>query len=131
MRNWKQTALLGVVLASLAGSPALAQNTSPVVNVYSMWVKLSLRGYAQEEIESVLKNIDPKTLDEVKGRLRRSVISNLQLKKIDRLYARSRDYDDQNLVMESIRTEIRFAGLETDPELKLLIKDRFGISLAN
>lgn len=103
--------------------------TPSVVNVFSIWVRLSLRGNSQQEIESQLRNMDPKTLEEVKSRLRQSVISNLRIKKIHELYTRSLDSDDTQAVVNSIQTEIRFAGLENDEQLVLMIKDQFGIHL--
>ena len=123
--------VVGLLMAlgwSQTAHTAWAQGPN-VTNVYTMWVKLSLRGHSQEEIESLLRNMDAKTIEEVKGRLRRTVMSNLEFKNVGSLYAMSRDYDDLTMVMQSVKTEIRFAGLETDDEIKHMIKNQFGIIL--
>jgi hypothetical protein len=114
-----------------SGAPTSQAQTPPnnAVSVYSIWVRLSLRGYSQEEIESLLKNMDPKTVDEVKTRLRKSVLSNLRLKRIRERFQQSRDKGDLQDVISSIETEIRFAGLENDDELKYEIRENLGIPL--
>ncbi len=118
-----------VLLVLLLATPLASAQAPSVVNVFSIWVRLSLRGNSQQEIESQLSNMDPKTLAEVKTRLRQSVISNLRIKRIGERYQTSMDSDDRKAVLESIQTEIRFAGLENDEQLVLMIKDRFGIHM--
>ena len=113
----------------LAVSPATLAQNQRFVNLYSVWVQLSLRGHPQSEIESLLRNMDPKALLEVKSRLRSTVISNLALKKVGLLYLASRDKDDLIVVRSMIETELRFSGLQNDEDLILMIQDRFGISL--
>ncbi len=71
--------------------------------------------------------MDDKTIEAVKARLRRVVLANLQLKKIGEQIQLSRDKDDLNNVVSSIETELRFAGMQNDRLLKLMIKDRYGI----
>ncbi len=111
------------------GIPATSAQNQRFTNLYSVWVQLSLRGHPQEEIESLLRNMDPASIDDVKARLRKTVLANLELKKIGSLYRGSRDKDDLTVVTSSIQTELRFASLENDPEIRMLIKDRFGIPL--
>lgn len=118
--------LLGLTLFSAPIS--LAQGPS-AISIYSIWVRLSLGGFSQLEIESMLRNMDPKTIEDVKNRLRRTILSHLQLKKIRKQIKTSRDKDDLNNVVNSIETEIRFAGMQSDDQLKLMIKDRYGIRL--
>lgn len=119
-----------MTLLLMASTPITLAQTSPsAVSVFSIWVRLSLRGFSQQEIESVLRNMDDKTLNEVKTRLRRTVLANLQLKKVGRQIQLSRDSDDLASVITSIQTEIRFAGMQNDDLLKLKIKDRYGIRL--
>jgi hypothetical protein len=122
--------VLVLALLLLATTPVTFAQTSPsAVSVFSIWVRLSLRGLSQEEIESVLRNMDPKTINEVKARLRRTVLANLQLKKVGEHIQLSRDSDDLSTVISSIETEIRFAGMQNDDRLKLEIKDRYGVRL--
>ncbi|MDH4248199.1 MAG: hypothetical protein OEW39_10310 [Deltaproteobacteria bacterium] len=104
-------------------------NRSAPNSLYSIWVRLSLRGYHQAEIESLLRNMDPKTLEEVKTQLRQTVLANLEMGKIKASYLASRDSDDLHNIRSAIETEIRFAGLETDRKLRDMIEDRFGIPL--
>jgi hypothetical protein len=54
-------------------------------------------------------------------------VANLELKKLGQLYRASRDKDDLNVIVHMIQTELRFASLENDEELRMLIKDRFGV----
>jgi len=127
MTRWLKWAIPGTAALLLVATPLSWAQTNSVVSVYSIWVQFSLRGHSQGEIESLLRNMDPKTLEQVKDRLRQNVISNLRLKKIERQFQASRDTDDLNSVRESIATEIRFAGLQNDDELRFLIKEHFGI----
>lgn len=124
--KWILLVAAGLLLVS---TPVGLAQAPTAVSVFSIWVRLSLRGFAQEEIESVLRNMDAKTLTEVKARLRRTVLANLQLKKVGEQLRFSRDKDDLNNVISSIETEIRFAGMQNDDLLKLQIKDRYGIRL--
>ena len=95
--------------------------------MFSLWVQFSLRGHSQEEIESLLRNMDPKTIDEVKARLRRNVLVNLDLKQVGRRYLAARDKDDLLVLQDTIHSEIRFAGLTSDQEVLTQIRERFGI----
>lgn len=124
--RWMLLAMAALMLVSAPFTLAQAPST---VSVFSVWVRLSLRGFSQQEIESVLRNMDSKTLDEVKARLRRTVMANLQLKKVGEQIQFSRDKDDLTAVISSIETEIRFAGMQNDKLLKLHIKDRYGVRL--
>ena len=126
---WLKIAACTLLSVLLYVSPTSFAQTPGVVNVFSIWVSLSLRGNSQQEIESQLRNMDPKTILEVKERLRQNVISNLKLRKIRARYYASRDKDDLQLVQSAIDTEIRFAGLQSDRQLVLMIKDTFGIHL--
>ncbi|MDH5752523.1 MAG: hypothetical protein OEZ59_08910 [Deltaproteobacteria bacterium] len=122
--------LLGmlVIVAMPPHSTAQGPGSTPI-SLYSIWVRLSLRGYHQGEIESLMRNMDAKTMNEVKARLREMVLANLEQKDIRNRYLSSRDVDDLRTVRSSIETEIRFAGLQTDSLLKEMIADRFGIPL--
>jgi hypothetical protein len=122
--------MLAALLLLMAGSTPLTQAQAPsAVSIYSIWIRLSLRGLNQSEIESLMRNMDPKNIAEVKERLRITVMSNLEAKKIRERFLHSRDTDDLKNVLTSIDTELRFAGMEQDDELRLRIKDHFGIPL--
>lgn len=127
---FKFVTMLAVIMLLAASPISFAQSTPPLANVFSEWVSLSLRGNSQNEIESKLRHLGEGNLKEVKQRLRQTVISNLRLRKIRELYLGSRDSDDLNNVMSFIATEIRFAGLQNDEQIVLMIKDNFGIPLA-
>lgn len=120
-----------VLLLLVVGATPVSMAQAPTsVSIYSIWIRLSLRGYNQSEIESLMRNLDPKSIIQVKERLRNTVISNLESKKIRERFNTSRDSDDLNSVLTSIETELRFAGMQNDSQLKLMIKDRFGIPLS-
>jgi hypothetical protein len=126
LAKWLVLATLALLLVA---TPLTLAQAPSAVSVFSVWVRLSLRGFSQEEIESLLRNMDAKTIAAVKERLRRAVMANLQLKKIGEHIQMSRDKDDLHNVVTSIETEIRFAGMQNDRLLKLLIKDRYGIRI--
>lgn len=128
-KKWTKVILTLLVLGFLFTGPVSVAQGPSAVSVFSIWVRLSIRGYSQEEIESVLSNMDRKTVEEVKSRLRRTVLVNLELKKIKNQLRQSRDSDDLRSIRASVETEIRFAGMQSDPLLRLMIKDRFGVRL--
>jgi len=107
---------------------SMAQAPVPV-SLYSIWVRLSLRGLNQSEIESLMRNMDPKALAQVKQRLRATVLTNLEAKRVHERFLAARDSDDLKSLLTSIDTELRFAGLHNDEEIRLMIRDRFGIPL--
>ena len=125
-KNW---ILLVLALLLLVIAPAGLAQAPAGTSIFSIWVRLSLRGFNQEEIESLLQNLDRKSVESVKARLRRTVLGNLELKKISERIRKSRDKDDLNIIVTSIETEIRFAGMQNDKRLKLMIKDRFGVNI--
>ena len=127
--TWTRQAILFATLMLIVLTPATLAQSQRFVNLYSVWIQLSLRGFPQEEIESLLRNMDAQVITDVKNRLRRTVISNLNLKKVGRLYLNSRDTDDLNVVRSTIETELRFSGLQNDEEIKILIQEQFGIDL--
>ncbi len=127
--RWMKWLVLAAVAMLIVSTPMTLAQAPSVVSVFSIWVRLSLRGFSQEEIESLLRNMDAKTIADVKARLRRTVMANLQLKKIGDQVRFSRDKDDLNNVVTSVETEIRFAGMQNDEQLKLMIKDRYGMRL--
>ena len=127
--TWLKLGLLLWLLVVILPAPSIPAQTPTAMSIYSVWVRLSLRGFAQNEIEAMLRNMDDKTLEEVKKRLRRTVLAQLQLKKIGEQVNISRDKDDLRNIVSSIETEIRFVGMQDDDLLKLQIKDRYGIRL--
>lgn len=127
--------LLGLLGLGLVMSPAIlaqqaASTPPPAVSVLSLWLRLSLRGYTQQEIESVLRNLDEGTLVDVKSRLRRNVLSNLRLLNVQGRFAQAQDRDDLVSIRHAIETELRFAGLGNDDDIVRMIKDEFGIQLS-
>lgn len=119
--------LLGLALLLLTVTPVTMAQAPSTVSLYSIWIRLSLRGLNQEEIESLLSNMDAKAIDSVKARLRTTVLSNLTARKVRERFLTSRDADDLQSVLTVIETELRFVGMQSDEELKLMIKDRLGI----
>jgi hypothetical protein len=73
--------------------------------------------------------MDPKSIEQVKERLRNTVLSNLESKRVRQRYLSARDSDDLESVFTSIETELRFAGLQNDDEIRLMIRDRFGVRM--
>ena len=100
-------------------------------NIYSVWMKLSMMGHNQSEIEGILSDLSEKQLLRLKNRLRRDVMDTLSYLNLRNEIDLSRTERDLVLIRDKIRTEIRFAGLENDRLLKLMIRHKFGISLKN
>lgn len=122
-------ALALAMMLLVAATPVGLAQTPSAVSIYSIWIRLSLRGFNQSEIESLMRNMDQDSIRQVKEQLRETVISNLETKRVRQRFLTSRDSDDLNSVLTSIETELRFAGLQHDAEVKLMIRDRFGIPL--
>jgi len=100
-------------------------------NLYSIWMKLSMMGHNQSEIEGILSGITEKQLQLLKNRLRRDVMDTLTYLNLRNEIELSRTERDLILIRDKIRTEIRFAGLENDRLLTLMIRHKFGISVKN
>ena len=98
-------------------------------NLYSIWLKLSMMGHNQSEIEGILKGITEQQLQRLKNRLRRDVLETLMHHNLHIEIELSRTEQDLMMIREIIRTEIRYAGLENDSLLQRMIRHKFGISL--
>ena len=98
-------------------------------NLYTTWVKLALLGKNQAEIEFFFRGVREKNLMEVKDRLRSAVIDNLRRSGLSTMIQKSTDVDDFNTIVRKIITEIRYLGMEHDTDLKLTIKEEFGVIL--
>lgn len=98
-------------------------------NMYTKWITLALVGKNQAEIEYFFRNEKETTIEQVKRRIRFAVVENLRRSGIKRLIEESSDADDLNVVIRKIIIEIRYAGMELDKDLRLSIKEEFGIQL--
>ena len=98
-------------------------------NRITTWLTLSLLGKNQAEIEYYFRKLSPQELEGLRERMRFTVMDNL--KRMDLLYmiSNSQDLDDLRVVRRKILTEIRYMGMEHDQDLKISIKEEFGISL--
>ncbi|MGK5094875.1 hypothetical protein WDW89_23055 [Deltaproteobacteria bacterium TL4] len=133
---WKKCkATLGAMLVFVFIGSGLgwAQASTPEKedNLFSVWVKLSLIGYSQSEIETALNHVDPKQLSRVKQRLRLNVIKNLRRMRLETDIEMSTTEQELSIIRDKIRTEIRFAGLENDRHITTMIQHQYGISLRN
>ncbi|PCI28088.1 MAG: hypothetical protein COB67_07070 [SAR324 cluster bacterium] len=125
-------ALILLVSCMLSSNLILAQpskSTGNIRNLYTTWVKLALLGKNQAEIEFFFRNIDGMSLGRIKERLRFAVLDNLRRSGLKTMIQKSSDVDDFNAVVRKIITEIRYMGMEHDPDLKLSIKEEFGVVL--
>ena len=129
LHRWVKWVLLGSVLVLATATPVSMAQAPSAVSLYSIWIRLSLRGLNQNEIESLMRNMDAASIAQVKQRLRNTVIGNLATKKVRERFLSSRDSDDLNSVLSTIETELSFAALQSDDEVKLMIRGRFGIPL--
>lgn len=124
--------LVVLLVAFLVGVPPGLGQQAPSdnkVNLYSIWLKLSMMGHNQSEIEGILTGITDPQLQHLKNRLRRDVLETLMHHNLLNEIKFSRTEQDLVMIRDIIRTEIRFAGLENDSLLQRMIRHKFGISL--
>ncbi len=112
-----------------ANANLYSQPADNLGNLYTTWIKLALVGKNQSEIEYYFRNLDKETLEQIKKRIRFAIIDNLNRSRIRSMIGKSADADDVNVVVRKVMTEIRYSGLEHDKDLRLSIKEEFGISL--
>ena len=110
------------------GQQPLADNRG---TLYSIWLKLSMMGHNQSEIEGILNGTTKQQLMRLKNRLRRDVLDTLMQHNLLSQIELSRTEQDLFMIRDKIRTEIRFAGLENDQLLQRMIRHKFGITLQN
>jgi hypothetical protein len=126
--------LVALLVALLVGvPPGLSQQPAagPKENVYSIWLKLSLMGHNQSEIEAMLSMVPADHMQRIKHRLRLDVVNTLRRLNLQQEIEMSTTEQELVTIREKIRTEIRFAGLENDRYLRNMIRHQFGISLQN
>ena len=134
MRFKTKVVLVVILIALMLGVPPGLGQQPPAgnrENLYSIWMKLSMMGHNQSEIEGILSGITEKQLQLLKNRLRRDVMDTLTYLNLRNEIELSRTERDLVLIRDKIRTEIRFAGLENDRLLTLMIRHKFGISVNN
>ena len=126
--------LVVLLVALLIGVPPGLGQQSPKdsrEDLYSIWIKLSMMGHNQSEIEGILTEITEQQLQHLKNRLRRDVLNTLTHLNLSNEIELSRTEQDLVMIRDKIRTEIRFAGLENDLLLQRMIRHKFGIALEN
>ena len=126
--------LVVLLVALLIGVPPGLGKQSPKESredLYSIWIKLSMMGHNQSEIEGILTGISQQQLQHLKNRLRRDVLNTLTHLNLSNEIELSRTEQDMDMIRDKIRTEIRFAGLENDLLLQRMIRHKFGIALEN
>ena len=96
------------------GQQPLADNRE---NLYSIWLKLSMMGHNQSEIEGILNGTTKQQLMRLKNRLRRDVLDTLMQHNLLSQIELSRTEQDLFMIRDKIRTEIRFAGLGKRPAI--------------
>ena len=126
--------LVVLLVALLIGVPPGLGQQSPEdrrEDLYSIWIKLSMMGHNQSEIEGILEGITEQQLQHLKNRLRLDVLNTLTHLNLSNEIELSRTEQDLVMIRGKIRTEIRFAGLENDLLLQRMIRHKFGIALEN
>ena len=126
--------LIGLLVVLLVGVPPGLGQQPPVDsqgNLYSIWLKLSLMGHNQSEIEAILNGVTPEQLNRIKNQLRRDVLNTLRRLNLHNEISMSTTEQELFTIREKIRTEIRFAGMENDSRLRRMIRHQFGITLQN
>ncbi|MBF0289698.1 MAG: hypothetical protein HQM14_17940 [SAR324 cluster bacterium] len=132
MQRVRRVLLMSLLLLFFNQAPLTMGQAPPASNInnlFSIWAKLSLTGYTQSEIETTLEHVDSKLLQKVKHRLRLNVIQNLARMNLKQEFMTSTTQHDLTAVTNKIRMEIRFAGLENDRYLRVMIRNNFGVPL--
>ena len=135
MKDFKQILAVLLVLGMLLTEPAMAaSNVKPPEqkkeeNRFTTWITLSLLGKNQAEIEYYFRNLDPKEMEQLRELMRFTVMDNLRRMGLKNLLYNSDDADDLAVVKRKVITEIRYVGMEHDPDLKIIIKEEFGLAL--
>ena len=120
----------GIMLTMMLPIVGIAQdNINTPGNIFSQWVKLSLMGYNQSEIEATLNVYQSEEIQLVKRRLRRNVLNNLVGGNLKQDISLSTTEQELRYIRDKIRTEIRFAGLENDLLVRQMIRHQFGIAV--
>ena len=120
----------GIMLTMMLPIVGIAQdNINTPRNIFSQWVKLSLMGYNQSEIEATLNVYQSEEIQLVKRRLRRNVLNNLVGGNLKQDISLSTTEQELRYIRDKIRTEIRFAGLENDLLVRQMIRHQFGIAV--
>ena len=120
----------GIMLTMMFPIVGIAQdNINTPGNIFSQWVKLSLMGYNQSEIEATLNVYQSEEIQLVKRRLRRNVLNNLVGGNLKQDISLSTTEQELRYIRDKIRTEIRFAGLENDLLVRQMIRHQFGIAV--
>ena len=126
--------MVWLLVVLLVGVPPGLGQQPPVDsqgNLYSIWLKLSLMGHNQSEIEAILNGVTPEQLNRIKNQLRRDVLNTLRRLNLHNEISMSTTEQELFTIREKIRTEIRFAGMENDSRLRRMIRHQFGIALQN
>ena len=98
-------------------------------NMYNTWMKLALLGKNQAEIENYFSSTDPMMVEQIKERIRFAVLDTLSRAGIRNLIEKSTDRDDMNVIIRKVIVEIRYVGMEHDNDLRMTIKEEYGLSL--
>ena len=122
--------LLSILLLCFC-SNLYSQPDSIPENLYTKWITLALVGKNQAEIEYYFRHLDHSSLEQIKSRIRFTIIDSLKRSGIRNMIAKSADADDMNAVIRKVVMEIRYSGMELDQDLCTSIKEEFGISLEN
>jgi hypothetical protein len=128
----KSLLALGAGFTLMTVSPiggSAQDNINTPGNIFSQWVKLSLMGYNQSEIEATLNVYQSEEIQLVKRRLRRNVLNNLTGGNLQQDISLGSTEQELRYIRDKIRTEIRFAGLENDLMVRQMIRHQFGIAL--
>ena len=134
IKGWLRPFTLLLLFCLVFSTVAMSQTANKqnnAGNMYTIWMKLALLGKNQAEIEYYFRQFDEASLEKIKSKVRFAVLENLRRSGIKTLIAKSSDIDDLNVVVQRIMTEIRYVGMELDDDLKLSIKEEFGVYLEN
>lgn len=125
----RRLVLVTIFCFVLFNGQGFSQQKKDPGNLYTKWVTLALLGKNQAEIEYYFRNIDEPLMNKIKERIRFTVLDNLRRSGIRHMIQKSGDMDDIRVVLQKIIMEIRYIGLEHDQDLRLSIREEFGVLL--
>ena len=102
-------------------------------NLVKSWMQLSLTGKGQSEIELyfVDRKVPEEDIEKVKSRLRSHLMNRLRSKHITRRLEEASETNAIEIVIQTIRDEMRYFGLEADRAVRYDIKEEFGVNPFN
>ena len=95
-------------------------------SLITTWLRLAATGRSQSEIESMLKGLDPGSLETLKEELRIMVLLRLEQRSLKELLEKARDRSETRDIQRLVRAVVAAYSLEVDDKVREQIRQKFG-----